>query len=67
MTTRNTLVLAEVLVDGAEARDEPPPHAHAEYADKYREGIRRVSASPEAFSEEYPVPLRVRPDRVRGF
>src|SRR5207244_1822983 len=25
MTTRNTLVLAEVLVDGAEARDEPPP------------------------------------------
>ena len=49
------------------ARDEPPPHAHAEYADKYREGIRRVSASPEAFSEEYPVPVRIRPDRVRGF
>jgi PPOX class probable F420-dependent enzyme len=47
------------------APDVPPPHAHPEYLDKYRREIARVSGTPEAFSEQYPVPIRVHPDRVR--
>ena len=52
---------AEIVPDGV------PPHSHPEYLDKYRERIARVSGSPEAFSESYPVPIRVSVDRVRGF
>jgi PPOX class probable F420-dependent enzyme len=49
------------------APDLPPPHAHPQYLGKYRESISRVSGSPEAFSQQYSVPIRVYPDRVRGF
>lgn len=45
----------------------PPPHELPGYLDKYREGMTRVSGSPEAFSEAYPVPVRVDVTRVRGF
>ena len=51
----------------AVAPDVPPPHAQVGYLGKYGEAIARVASSPEAFSEQYPVPIRVRPDRVRGF
>lgn len=49
------------------AEGEPVPHEHPEYLAKYGEAMRRVSGSPEAFSRAYPVPLRIRPLRVRGF
>jgi hypothetical protein len=35
--------------------------------EKYRKAMIRVSGSPEAFSEAYPVPVRVEVTRVRGF
>ncbi|MFF4418882.1 TIGR03667 family PPOX class F420-dependent oxidoreductase [Streptosporangium sp. NPDC001559] len=52
---------AEILTDHPAAADFPP------YAEKYRDGITRISGDPERFSAEYPVPLRVRVTRVRGF
>jgi PPOX class probable F420-dependent enzyme len=45
----------------------PSPHEMPGYLDKYRESMARVSGSPEAFSEAYPVPVRVDVARVRGF
>ena len=45
----------------------PLPHELPGYLDKYRESMIRVSGSPEAFSEAYPVPVRVDVSRVRGF
>jgi PPOX class probable F420-dependent enzyme len=57
-----------VVVGQAELADgEPPPHEHPLYVDKYRDDMSHVSGSAEAFSEQYPVPLRIRPRRVRGF
>lgn len=47
--------------------DVPPPHALRAYAEKYAKGMLRVSGSAEAFSEAYPVPVRVRITGVRGF
>lgn len=46
---------------------EPAPHEHPEYLAKYGQAMQRVSGSLEAFSRAYPVPLRIRPFRVRGF
>jgi PPOX class probable F420-dependent enzyme len=45
----------------------PLPHELPAYLDKYRDAMVRVSGSPEAFSEGYPVPIRVEVTRVRGF
>jgi PPOX class probable F420-dependent enzyme len=45
----------------------PLPHELPGYLDKYRERMIRVSGSPEAVSEAYPVPVRVDILRVRGF
>jgi PPOX class probable F420-dependent enzyme len=45
----------------------PLPHQLPGYLDKYRESMTRVSGSPEAFSQAYPVPVRVEVVRVRGF
>ena len=50
------------LMEGA-----PPPHEHPDYLRKYDDGMRRVSGSAEAFSQEYPVPVVIRVERVRGF
>ena len=44
----------------------PPAHANAAYVAKYADGMRRVSGSPEQFSAAYPLPLRIRPTRLRG-
>jgi PPOX class probable F420-dependent enzyme len=46
---------------------EPAPHEQPLYLGKYRDDMIHVSGSPEAFSEQYPVPMRIRPRRVRGF
>jgi PPOX class probable F420-dependent enzyme len=45
----------------------PLPHEVPDYLGKYRESMIRVSGSPEAFSEAYPVPVLVEITRVRGF
>ena len=52
--------------DAELARDVPPAHAMAPYADKYRDGFRRIGVSPEQFSQAYPLPVRIRPRSVRG-
>ena len=57
-----------VLTGHAQILDPHPlPHELPGYLDKYRESMTRVSGSPEAFSEAYPVPVRLEVVRVRGF
>jgi PPOX class probable F420-dependent enzyme len=45
----------------------PAPHENPRYLAKYADHMRRVSGSPEDFSAAYPVGLRIKVDRVRGF
>jgi PPOX class probable F420-dependent enzyme len=47
--------------------DRPPPHEVPAFLDKYRQGMVRVSGSPEAFGATYPVLVSVRVTRVRGY
>ena len=55
-----------VVLPGEAARtEEPPPHEVPAYVEKYRDRMIRVSGSLERFSEQYPVPLRFRPEKVR--
>lgn len=49
------------------AEGEPQAHQMPAFLDKYRDDMIRVSGSLEAFSTAYPVPVRVRILRVRGF
>ena len=60
----NVVVLAG---DASIAQEELPPHEHPAYLAKYREAMIRVSGSPQAFSDAYPVPVRIVIDRIRGF
>jgi PPOX class probable F420-dependent enzyme len=58
----------DVLVIVGEARrvdGAPLPHQVPAYVDKYGEAMQRISGSLAGFSDEYPVLLRIRPDRVR--
>jgi PPOX class probable F420-dependent enzyme len=56
-----------VFTGTAEVADgEAPPHEQPDYVAKYRDHMMRVSGSLEGFSRRYPVPLRVRVQRVRG-
>lgn len=50
------------IVDGA-----PPADDNAAYVDKYRARMERVSGSLAKFGRDYPVLIRVRPERTRGF
>jgi PPOX class probable F420-dependent enzyme len=45
---------------------EPPCHEVPAYVAKYGERMTAISGSPEAFNRAYPVPLCVRPVKVRG-
>jgi len=57
-----------VFTANAEIADDlPPPHTMPEYADKYRAGFARIGVTAEQFSYAYPLGLRVRPTRLRGF
>ena len=57
-----------VLAGSAEvAGGEPAPHEHEAYVAKYGAMMTRVSRNLEEFSRQYPVPLRVRGLRVRGW
>src|SRR3954454_22591342 len=62
-----------VVLAASAARDDaaledtvPPADAHDGYLAKYRDDMVRVSGSVEKFAEQYPVPLVVEIDRVRG-
>jgi PPOX class probable F420-dependent enzyme len=58
-----------VVVTGSAELPEsdPAPHEHAAYVAKYGAMMTRVSGTLEQFSRQYPVPLRVRGLRVRGW
>jgi PPOX class probable F420-dependent enzyme len=47
-------------------RAAPPVTATPGYLEKYRAHISRIGSTPERFSLGYPLPIRVRPTRVRG-
>jgi PPOX class probable F420-dependent enzyme len=52
---------AEIAEDAPAARD------HASYAAKYAEDITRIGSTPERFSLRYSLPIRIRPETLRGF
>jgi PPOX class probable F420-dependent enzyme len=47
------------------SENEPAPHEHAAYVAKYGEMMAGVSGTLERFSQQYPVPLRVRGLKAR--
>jgi PPOX class probable F420-dependent enzyme len=60
----------DVIVFTGEARreaDAPPAHEVPGYLRKYRHGIAALEMTPEEFSREYSVALRVTPTALRGF
>jgi PPOX class probable F420-dependent enzyme len=46
--------------------DEPPVHQNPEYVAKYGDRITAGWQTAENFASTYSVPLRIRPDRLRG-
>ena len=44
-----------------------PAHQVAAYIKKYKDGIAGLPMTPEEFSHEYSVPIRIRPAKVRGW
>jgi PPOX class probable F420-dependent enzyme len=55
-----------VLEGTAVVSDDPPSTEIAAYQEKYREEIPRIGMDPGTFAMAYPVPIRFRPDRLRG-
>ena len=47
--------------------DSPPAHRIRAYMRKYRSGIRGLDTTPEQFSEEYSIAIRIHPTNVRGW
>ena len=47
--------------------DTPPAHEVPKYLEKYRTGIADLDMTPESFSRDYSVPIRVKPTKVRGW
>ena len=47
--------------------DCPPAHLVPAYFEKYGDGIATMDMTPEVFSREYSIPLRIRPAEVRGW
>jgi PPOX class probable F420-dependent enzyme len=45
----------------------PPAHQVAEYFKKYKEGISNLDMTPEGFSDEYCIAIRIRPAEIRGW
>lgn len=59
----------DIVVFGGSARLElaTDPDEVAAYLEKYRDGPAGLSMTAEQFRAEYSVPIRVVPDRLRGF
>ena len=47
--------------------DVPPAHTVPAYYEKYEKGIANLDMTPEVFSQEYSVAIRVTPAKVRGW
>ena len=45
----------------------PAAHEVPEYFEKYKQGISDLDMTPEGFSNEYSVALRIRPTEIRGW
>ncbi|BDU04652.1 TIGR03667 family PPOX class F420-dependent oxidoreductase [Nocardia cyriacigeorgica] len=57
-----------VLTGTARIDDSTPgPEEIEAYVEKYTEGLKSISMTREQFFEEYSVPVRITPDRLRGF
>lgn len=61
----NDVVVARGIAERAD--DEPPPHESPAYLAKYRDAMLEISGSLEEFASAYPVPVRVRMTRIRGY
>lgn len=59
----------DIVVFGGTARLElgPDPDEIAAYLEKYRDGLAGLSMTADQFRADYSVPIRVIPDRLRGF
>lgn len=53
----------EAIIDA----DCPPAHEVPAYFEKYRDGIAGLDMTPEGFSRDYSVAIRIRPTEVRGW
>jgi len=53
--------MAEIDVDA------PPAHEIPAYLEKYRTGIVGLDMTPESFSQEYSLAIRVKPTKLRGW
>ena len=49
------------------AQDSPPAHEVSAYVDKYKDGIASLPMSPEEFSREYSIAIKITPTEVRGW
>lgn len=70
LNLNSTAAGGDVVVFTGTARiaDERPAEDEvADYTAKYTEGLRSISLTAEQFYAEYSVPLRIIPDRLRGF
>lgn len=58
-----------IVLDGAAVIDESanPAAHHDAYVAKYKGGLESLNMTPEAFTAEYSVPIRVILKKVRGF
>ena len=45
----------------------PPAHLVPAYFEKYKDDIAALDMTPDGFSREYSIPLRIRPAEVRGW
>ena len=45
----------------------PPAHQVSKYFKKYKQGIADLDMTPEGFSNEYSVAIRIRPAEIRGW
>jgi PPOX class probable F420-dependent enzyme len=58
-----TVLLGHAEIDPAA----PPAHQVPAYFEKYAGGIAGLGMTPEEFSREYSVAIRVKPTKVRGW
>lgn len=58
-----------VVMTGTAAFDSnaPAPSQQKSYFKKYKEGIKDIKMTPAQFDSEYPVAIRVTPDKLRGW
>jgi PPOX class probable F420-dependent enzyme len=58
-----------IIFTGAATMDTdcPPANKVRAYMQKYRTGIRELNSTPEAFSREYSIAIRIKPTNLRGW